>query len=472
MNSFKKLPLTVAVIAALCPFSALAEQMISQQQLDKIVAQAVEKALAEREARVSAATQPTLTPAAAPAAATSAAPEALPVAVTPSADMAIPYGLKFSAYARYGAHFQGGDQKYIAVDGSYNGSSGIGRLGNEGYGGEYQLSKTFKAENGAIWDANVMIDHWSDELNLKKAYVGVTNLFESQPDAYLWAGRDFHQRPQQELNDYMWMSHDGQGAGIKNLDLNGVLFDLAAVGAVESCDARVVEDGDNPSRISCTGGAGTGEKGNYALTSKIHGITVGPVDVALYANYGLDSKAVESDERTKAWQGAVVLSHTTDRSMNQFITRYSDNADNSVYNKTDALRSIYTSFDGVYTVNPQTTVRYLLAFQDYRNSELSEDNRRNYAAIIRPMYFWNEVHSTWLEGGYQRVNYEEGGSNKGWKMTLSQNISFAMGPDFRPMLRFYVTGGEVDNQHTARTTDTEDTRLDSFNVGAMWEAWF
>ena len=31
MNTFKKLPLTVAVIAALCPFSALAEQMISQQ---------------------------------------------------------------------------------------------------------------------------------------------------------------------------------------------------------------------------------------------------------------------------------------------------------------------------------------------------------------------------------------------------------------------------------------------------------
>ncbi|MCU6163131.1 carbohydrate porin, partial [Enterobacter bugandensis] len=57
-------------------------------------------------------------------------------------------------------------------------------------------------------------------------------------------------------------------------------------------------------------------------------------------------------------------------------------------------------------------------------------------------------------------------------LTLSQNISIAMGADFRPMLRFYVTGGEVDNKHTATTTDTEDTRLDSFNVGAMWEAWF
>src|SRR5476651_1037636 len=55
MKIRKQLPLTMAVIAALCPISVLAQEMISQQQLDKIVAQAVEKALAEREARVNAA---------------------------------------------------------------------------------------------------------------------------------------------------------------------------------------------------------------------------------------------------------------------------------------------------------------------------------------------------------------------------------------------------------------------------------
>jgi maltoporin len=83
-------------------------------------------------------------------------------------DMAIPFGIKFTGYARYGAHFQAADQKYVAVDGSYNGASAIGRLGNEGNGGEFQLSKAFKGENGAIWDINVMIDHWGDEVNLKK----------------------------------------------------------------------------------------------------------------------------------------------------------------------------------------------------------------------------------------------------------------------------------------------------------------
>ncbi|MEG8141861.1 iron-containing alcohol dehydrogenase, partial [Acinetobacter baumannii] len=44
-----------------------------------------------------------------------------PETTAASPDMAIPFGLKFSGYARYGAHFQTGDQKYVGVDGSYNG---------------------------------------------------------------------------------------------------------------------------------------------------------------------------------------------------------------------------------------------------------------------------------------------------------------------------------------------------------------
>ncbi len=87
------------------------------------------------------------------------------------------------------------------------------------------------------------------------------------------------------------------------------------------------------------------------------------------------------------------------------------------------------------------------------------------------MYFWNDVHSTWLEAGYQRVDYDQGGNNHGWKLTLSQNIAIGMGPEFRPMLRFYVTGGQVDNEHTAKVNGTQDQQLDSLNVGGMFEAW-
>lgn len=126
------------------------------EQIDAIVAKAVDKALADRQAKIDA-----------------AADKKVDVITNPqttaaSPDMAIPFGLKFSGYARYGAHFQTGDQKYVGVDGSYNGASAIGRLGNESNGGEFQISKAFKSAQGAIWDLNVMFDHWSDEVNLKK----------------------------------------------------------------------------------------------------------------------------------------------------------------------------------------------------------------------------------------------------------------------------------------------------------------
>ncbi|RFS92855.1 carbohydrate porin [Klebsiella aerogenes] len=352
MNTVKKLPLAMAVIAALCPISVLAQEF-TQEQIDAIVAKAVDKALADRQAKIDA-----------------AANKKVDVMTNPqttaaSPDLAIPFGLKFSGYARYGAHFQTGDQKYVGVDGSYNGASAIGRLGNESNGGEFQISKAFKSAQGAIWDLNVMFDHWSDEVNLKKAYVGVTNVLESNPNAYIWAGRDFHQRPQQGINDYFWMNHDGQGAGVKNFDIGGVQFDVATVSQVKSCSPEVMADETNPSRITCTGSSDTGDNGHYALTTKTHNIKAGPIDVEVYANYGFDSKAVDSDARLDAWQGGLVLSHTNDSGVNKVILRYSDNSDNSVY-----------------------------------------------------------------------------------------------------------TGGQVDNEHTAKVNDTSDERLDSLNIGGMFEAWF
>ncbi|WP_414629378.1 carbohydrate porin [Enterobacter roggenkampii] len=51
-------------------------------------------------------------------------------------------------------------------------------------------------------------------------------------------------------------------------------------------------------------------------------------------------------------------------------------------------------------------------------------------------------------------------------------MSTGVGSVHRPMLRFYVTGGKVDNARTARVNNTKDETLDDFNVGAMWEAWF
>lgn len=76
------------------------------------------------------------------------------------------------------------------------------------------------------------------------------------------------------------------------------------------------------------------------------------------------------------------------------------------------------------------------------------------------MYFWNDVHSAWLEASYQRVDYDRGGDNRGWKLTLSQNIAIGMGAESHPMLRFYVPGGRVDNKH--RQSERQQRRTAAF----------
>ncbi|MET5391559.1 maltoporin [Klebsiella pneumoniae] len=108
MNTVKKLPLAMAVVAALCPISVMAQEF-TQEQIDAIVAKAVDKALADRQAKIDA-----------------AANKKVDVITNPettaaSPDMAIPFGSS-SASAPAGAHFQTGDQKYVGVDGSYNGA--------------------------------------------------------------------------------------------------------------------------------------------------------------------------------------------------------------------------------------------------------------------------------------------------------------------------------------------------------------
>jgi len=120
MKLNNKLPVALAVAAALCSGSVIAQEF-TQEQIDAIVAKAVDKALAERQAKMDAAIDKKA----------DVITEPQSTAQTP--DLAIPYGVKFSGYARYGAHYQSGDQKYVGVDGSYNGSPPDGRLGEEGH---------------------------------------------------------------------------------------------------------------------------------------------------------------------------------------------------------------------------------------------------------------------------------------------------------------------------------------------------
>lgn len=380
-----------------------------------------------------------------------------PIILSP--EVIVPEGVVFTGYARYGARYNDSDTDYVTAEGQLAGNA-AGRLGNEGNGGEFQFAKAFVGNNGAIWDVVLMMENWggsSDtgggDVNLKKFYAGGTNIFESQPNAYIWAGRDFHQRPQQSLNDYFWMTHDGQGAGIYNLELSSVKLDFAVVGQTDGLD----------------------DSENYAFTSKLHGIDLSN-DLALsfLFNYGftsVDDNELATDEASNAYQIAAVLNHTWKMGQNKFIARYADSADNSVYNKTEDLTTLYLSLDGEIKFNDNWSLEYLGGYHNYTNDATDTYNRSNYSAIIRPMFNWNETHSTWLEAGYSLVDFDnQDEQNSAWKMTLSQNIAINAFENARPMLRFYATVGQSDNEVYLDGSDS--TTEDALALGAMFEAWW
>lgn len=379
---------------------------------------------------------------------------------TLTSETKVPDGLVFSGYARYGAHYQNSDKERVSSFGSLSGNA-TGRLGNEGNGGEFQLAKAFKNDSGAIWDLVLMLDHWSEGswaddggVNVKKMYAGVANVFESQPDLYLWAGRDFHQRPQTDLNDYFWMTHDSQGAGFKNLTLGGIKFDFSGVGQVND---DMVED-----------------NGRYALTSKLHGIKLGDVDLSLYANYGTTSEKLTEDDKKDLANSAYQLASEAVWAGQKFVIRYSHNALNSVFDLADNQDALLFSLDGAIPLTERAKIQYLTSYQKL-DLDKSDESRKNYSFILRPTYQWNDVHSTWLEGGYSIVDYDDiDATNTSWKTTLSQNIAIGGETWSRPMLRFYATVGNADNEYTGRddkgvlTTSDDDT----VTFGAMFEAWW
>lgn len=362
--------------------------------------------------------------------------------------------LSFTGYARYGAAYQNGDSLLVKPSGSLNGNS-TGRLGNEDNGGEFQFNKVFESDNGTNWDLVVMFDHWANSnwgsesgVNIRKAYVGASNVFEAQPDLYIWAGRNFHQRPQTNLNDYFWMSHDSQGGGFNNLAMGDVKLDMGFMGQYAT-DKGNYQGNDS---------------GKYAITSKFHNIKLGDsVDLSLYANVGFASEQAkgESYEDTTAFQIGTEVKFGNQR----VIVRYADNAKDSVYDLVEDQSALLVSFDGTAAISDKAAIEYLAAYQtlDVANDA---DDRSNYNVIVRPTYAWNDIHSTWLEAGYDVVDYDNtSDTNSAWKVTFSQNIAIGGMTWSRPMLRFYATVGDADNEVTNETVDT-------MTIGAMWEAWW
>lgn len=366
---------------------------------------------------------------------------------------------QFHGYARWGTSYEADGNTTISADGQTGNAAG--RLGNEGNGGEWAFIKKFEPENGTKWDVGMMVEEWGS-LALKQAWAGASNVFESQPDAYIWAGKVFHSRMQQGLNDYYLSIQDGQGAGIKGLDLGFANLELGFV----------------------DGGSGH----DFAATSKLSGIQLSDdISMDIIANYGFTDN---SDESTDI-DAYLVVAKLSGWGQN-FYYRHADDVENSLsWGRQEGYSSDYFSVDGSFALAERTNLEYLVSYHDIQQdvqtftsanvefNDITTGDRATYNVIVRPTYAWNDIHSTWLDVGYSVVDFDDDRENNdAWKVTLSQNIAVGGVAWARPMLRFYATVGEETNYGYTTDEDgaingySDQSTSDPLIVGAMFEAWW
>ncbi|MFT7053008.1 MAG: maltoporin [Psychromonas sp.] len=344
---------------------------------------------------------------------------------------------EFHGYARAGTAYEQDGNTTISADGATGNAAG--RLGNEGNGGEWLFIKKFEPENGTKWDVGFMAEDWGDGVALKQSYAGASNVFESQPNAYVWAGKVFHSRMQQGLNDYYLSQGDGEGAGIKSVDLGFADMELGFVAS--------------------------GWGGQYTATSKLSGIKLGnEVNLDIIANYGF----TDNSEDNLGYDAYQLIAKFSGWGQN-FYYRHADNVESSLsWGREEGLSSDYFSIDGSYSLAEKTGLEYLVSYQDFEQITSADvagsGDRVTYNAIVRPTHQWNDIHSTWVEAGYTLVDFDDSREdNSAYKVTLSQNIAVGNVTWARPQLRFYVTAGHEENSGVSSNP---------LIAGAMFEAWW
>ena len=352
--------------------------------------------------------------------------------------------LEFHGYARWGTSYEKDGNTTVSADGQTGAAAG--RIGNQGNGGGWDLVKKIEAENGTQWDMGFTVEDWGD-LEVKQAYAGASNVFVAQPNAYIWAGMAFHSRMQQDLNDYYVSQNDGQGAGIKNIELGFANLELGFVGDTDSV-------------------------GEYAVTSKLSDIKLGDeLKLDIIANYGFSDNYVDEDDDDSAsgTEAYLVAAHFSGWGQN-FYYRHADNVENNLLTgKEEDKSSDYFSIDGSYSLSDKAGIEYSTSYHDIKQITDDDDDstgdRVNYNVIVRPTYAWNDIHSTWIDIGYSVVDFDDASKddNIAYKVTLSQNIAVGGSTWSRPQLRFYVTAGHEENAGV-----TSNPVI----VGTMFEAWW
>lgn len=410
----------------------------------------------------------------------------------------------FSGYVRSGLGMSGsgGDQwAYQAT-----GSGSKYRLGNEtdtymelGLGSNLweDGDKSFRFESRMAYktfqnkDWAAMQGHDWNEMALREAYVKGDNLFESMPGASIWAGQRFYQRQDIHMIDFYYYDVSGPGAGLENIDVGLGKLNLAWTQNNDESDFQT----------------GHGRFVGNMFDARLNDIAVNTDGfLQLGLTYGTASENKNSEAlRGKEKSGYMLTAEHTQTNFfggfNKFVVQYATDAMSTwqmgASGKTEPLdkdvdQSLLRIIDhGAFDLpDSNFSMSYVAMMNKLSNDP--DTGRTWYTVGVRPQYHWNQVMSTAVELGHDRVKFDKNASGvdagKTYKMnkvTVAQQWSAGDSVWARPTIRVFGTYAKWNDKQALNGFRDGDGNFDAvaynekfgsskdgFTFGVQMEAWW
>ena len=379
--------------------------------------------------------------------------------------------IEFSGYARAatGVNSRGGTMVCYQLPGADTKY----RLGNEC---DYVIEPNFAAklaevENGGRWYIHLMPSvyrAWGDEeagtdeltARFGQAYAYGTGI-PQLGNAKVWAGRRFYDRVQLGINDQFLENHDGDGAGIEDMELGVGKFSYAFL--------------MNPRSESAV-------ENRYEHAFRYTGIPTLPnSELAVYFGYANDTTSDDqsttppTEAADKNSQTRLGLYHVTKGILGgaTFVGTKFERGDDfrqwrAVLQQTGMLPSIRTGWDFI---------------AEFRTKRVNDEDEKWYSIGGRTDTHIAGPFRALVELGHDIVKPENGRTRNLTKLTLAAAMSAGKEPSSRPTIRLFYTYARWND--AARDAINADTGLGSSrlsqvfgdrksgsSVGAQFETWW
>ena len=399
----------------------------------------------------------------------------------------------FKGYARSGIGWtgSGGEQQCFQATGAQSKY----RLGNEcetyaelklGQEVWKEGDKSFYFDTNVAYSVSQQNDWESTSPAFREANVQGKNLIEWLPGSTIWAGKRFYQRHDVHMIDFYYWDISGPGAGIENIDLNGI-------GKLSFAATRSQEAGRSTTFGSQAYYDDTKDTANDVYDVRLAGLETNPGGtLELGVDYGHtnipDDYSLQPGASKDGWMLTAEHTQSMLKGFNKFVLQYATDSMTSSGKGVPQGGSINNDGSmwrvldhGAISLGDSWDLMYVGMYQD-----IDRDNNNGtqwWTVGVRPMYKWTPIMSTLMEIGYDNVKSQRTSDrNSQYKVTLAQQWQAGDSIWSRPAIRVFATYAKWDekwgyndsgvayNDTSAKTFSRGDN--DEWTFGAQMEIWW